>query len=69
MTDRTFKVFVFEDDRDLAYLLEKMIGNLGFVVQVFPDPSVCPVYRMPQCACPNSSPCADIVISDSYNFV
>jgi len=64
MTARAFRVLVFEDDRDLAFLLERMIGSFGFEVDVYPDPTVCPVYRMPRCTCPKSSPCADIVISD-----
>ena len=61
---RPIKVIIFEDDCDMARLLETVISSLGFEVSTYSDPLLCPVYREPKCTCPMDSPCADIVITD-----
>ncbi len=58
------KVIVFEDDPDFAETLETILTCKGHEVHVFPDPSICPIYKDHEKQCPKNSPCADVLISD-----
>lgn len=61
---KNLRVFIFEDDKNISFLLKMMIDGFGYDVSVFPDPTACPVYREPTCSCSMDSPCADILITD-----
>lgn len=58
------RIIVFEDDKSMAGLLEQVLVQLGHDVQVFPDPTCCPVYSEHRARCPKSNRCADVIISD-----
>ena len=61
------KVLVFDTENSLRELLRIFLSHQGHEVQVFRDPSVCPVYRnllSEHCCCPRETPCADVVMMD-----
>jgi len=41
-----------------------MLENEGHEVLDFRDPSACSLFNDPTCTCPQSNPCADILITD-----
>lgn len=63
-TSKKLRVIVFEDDVTMSALFKKVLQGYGCDVQTFLDPTACPVYRNPECACPMQTPCADVVITD-----
>lgn len=61
------KILVFDTENSLRELLRVFLSHQGHEVQIFRDPSVCPVYQNlmnEQCSCPREQPCADVVIMD-----
>ena len=61
------KILVFDTENSLRQLLRVFLSHQGHEVQIFRDPSVCPIYRNllnEQCCCPREKPCADVVIMD-----
>jgi len=63
-TSKSLRVIIFEDDLAMSALFSKMLQSFGHKVSTFPDPTVCPVYRTPECDCPMEAPCADALITD-----
>ena len=57
-------IIIFEDDHSLANLVKLVLLQKGHDVQVFSDPTLCPVYRDHDTECPKSLPCSDVIISD-----
>ena len=58
------RIIVIDDDPSILALLKNMLASLGHHVLAFPDPTACPVYKKPECQCPQEFPCADVVIAD-----
>ena len=48
----------------MANLIKRILLTSGHAVQVFPDPTGCPVYRDHGTECTRKTPCADVIISD-----
>ena len=61
---KKLRIIIFEDDQSLANLIKLVLLQKGHDVQVFSDPTLCPVYRDHDTECPKSAPCADVIISD-----
>jgi len=61
---KNLRIVIFEDDQALASMLKLVLSKGGHDVQVFPDPTICPVYRDHETECINGTPCADVIISD-----
>ena len=61
---RPLKIIVFEDDSALTKLLTVTLEQKGHTVEVFNNPTVCPVYRDHESECPEDKPCADVIVSD-----
>lgn len=61
---KKLRIIIFEDDPALVELLKQLLVHKGHDVNVFPDPTTCPVYRNHETDCPRNSPCADVIISD-----
>lgn len=61
---KKMKIVVFEDEPASATMVETMLVHSGHEVHVFPDPTLCPIYRDHGAQCPKNSPCADVLISD-----
>lgn len=61
------KVMVFDPDVSLRQLLKIFLVGLGHEVQVYKDPSACPIYSNLQdnkCCCPRERACADVVFAN-----
>ncbi|PLX83020.1 MAG: hypothetical protein C0616_00490 [Desulfuromonas sp.] len=58
------RIIVFEDDPALANLLKHALHSRGHKVSVFSDPTLCPVFKEQETACPSKTPCADVILSD-----
>jgi len=61
------RILVFDPDVSLQELLCLYLGNLGYDVQSYSDPRLCPLFANlddEQCCCPQQSPCADVVFMD-----
>lgn len=61
---KALKVIVFEDDKPTAQIVKKLLNTFGHDVTLHTSPLSCPVFSSSTNACPNTSPCADVVISD-----
>lgn len=61
---KKLRILVLEDDPSLANLIKLTLVQKGHEVQVFSDPTRCPVYRDHETQCPNRTACADVIISD-----
>ena len=48
----------------MAHLLEQIVQISGHTVQVYSDPTTCPIYKDHGFECTRKTPCADVIISD-----
>jgi len=62
--DRPISVVIYEKDLQQALLFGKMVESLGYTVRVYSAPTDCPIYASHTCTCPQTNPCADIVLID-----
>jgi CheY-like chemotaxis protein len=61
---KKLRVIIYEDDPALATLLEQVLVHKGHDVQVYADPTNCPVYHDHGNECSQEVACADVIISD-----
>lgn len=62
---KPLKILLFEDDPTISLLLQVTLEQRGHSVQMFDNPTVCPVFEGHDKGCPKEKPCADIVITDN----
>jgi len=55
---------VLDDDTILVTLLERVLTLSGHDVQVFSDPTICPIYLDHGVQCSQNNSCADVIIAD-----
>lgn len=65
MREQKLRVILFEDDQAFSDLVRKIIQGFGYEVSAFSDPTVCPLFKNLKTSCPQSQPCADVVITDN----
>jgi len=58
------KIIVFEDDPTLTKLLTVTLQQKGHIVEVYNNPTMCPVFQDHENNCPMGKPCADVIITD-----
>jgi len=58
------KILVFDDDERLPVILKKIFEQQGHAVEVYSDPTHCPLYKAHKDTCDKTSPCVDVLISD-----
>ena len=61
---KKLRILVFEDDSSLANLVKFSLVQKGHEVQIFSDPTLCPVYLNHAMQCPSPTACADVIITD-----
>ena len=61
---KPLKILVFEDDPALTKLLSVTLEQKGHHVEIYNNPTVCPVYVDHEKGCPKNEPCADVIITD-----
>ncbi len=63
---RKRRVLIFDDEEIILYLFKDFFSTLGYEVLTFAEPVVCPIYHHDAGACPQQSPCADVLIVDFH---
>ena len=61
---KKLQILIFEDEPSMASLLKQIVLMSGHDVQVYSDPTICPIYHDHGFECPRETPCADVIISD-----
>ena len=64
MTNRFYRVLIFDDDESIRKLLWEYFDSRKYEVFTFPHPKSCALADLKACACPIRQACADIIISD-----
>ena len=58
------RVLIFEDNNTLRAALKNLLDDVGYEVQTFSDPGMCPQYYSSDHKCLLDDACSDIIISD-----
>jgi len=61
------KILVIDQEQSLRQLLKTFLSQQGHEVEVYSDPTNCPLYGTmlnETCCCPSERPCADVVFAD-----
>jgi CheY-like chemotaxis protein len=58
------RALILEDEALLRLLLETILHQRGYEVLTYPEPGMCPLTTVGQCACPPGTICADVILSD-----
>jgi len=61
---RKRRAIIFDDNTVILNLLDAFLSHKGYEVICFAEPVACPVYLNNGDHCPNTKPCADIMLSD-----
>lgn len=60
------KIMVFDQEQSLRQLLKTFLVQQGHEVEVYSDPSICPLYLTltnESCCCTRERPCADVIFA------
>ena len=58
------RVLIFDDEKMIRNLLKIALSERNYEIFDFENPSICPIYKNPECNCPLNEMCADIIITD-----
>lgn len=61
---KKLQILIFEDNPAMAELMKLVMEKSGHAVQVFSEPTICPVYHDHDADCTRETPCADIIFAD-----
>ena len=60
----SYRVLIFDDQKEIRQLLWSLFDDRGYEVFTFPHPAICPLAEADCCPCPPDQSCTDIIISD-----
>jgi len=58
------RAVIFDDNDLIRFALRTLLDRRGYEVFTFPEPGLCPLHVIRECACPANTCCADLIISD-----
>jgi CheY-like chemotaxis protein len=64
MSTKRYRAVILDDNSMIRKVLWSFLDRLGYEVFTFPDPGLCPLHVLGKCACPASTTCADVIVSD-----
>jgi CheY-like chemotaxis protein len=59
-----YRVFIFDDQKDIRQVLCSLFDRRGYEVFAFPHPGTCPLSEEEICPCPIEQTCTDVILSD-----
>lgn len=62
--EKKLKVVILESDPVVLDLLKGLLIFKGHNVFVFPDPTICPLFKISHCDCSKDYSCVDVIIAD-----
>jgi len=57
-------VYILEDEYSLRSTLRDYLGQNGYEVYAYSDPSFCPLTETAACKCDKQTPCTEFIITD-----